>query len=54
MLEEWGINKKALVCKTTDNATNMIKAFEEFPDLWLGLFGHNCYLAITKALKIQS
>ncbi|XP_038860759.1 E3 SUMO-protein ligase ZBED1-like [Salvelinus namaycush] len=53
MLEEWGINKKDLVCITTDNATNMIKAFEEFPDLWLGCFGHNLNLAISKALKIQ-
>ncbi|KAI2645357.1 E3 SUMO-protein ligase ZBED1 [Labeo rohita] len=36
MLEEWGINKKELVCITTDNATNMIKAFEGFSDVWLG------------------
>ncbi|XP_029571196.1 zinc finger BED domain-containing protein 1 [Salmo trutta] len=53
MLEEWGINKKDLVCITTDNATNMIKAFEAFPDLWLGCFGHNLNLAISKALKNQ-
>ena len=30
----------------------MIKAFEQFPDLWLGCFGHNLNLAISKALKI--
>ncbi|XP_056092489.1 E3 SUMO-protein ligase ZBED1-like [Rhinichthys klamathensis goyatoka] len=53
MLEEWGINKKDLVCITTDNATNMIKAFEEFSEVWLGCFGHNLNLAISKALKIQ-
>ncbi|XP_064877113.1 E3 SUMO-protein ligase ZBED1 [Oncorhynchus nerka] len=53
MLEDWGINQKDLVCITTDNATNMIKAFEEFPDLWLGCFGHNLNLAISKALKIH-
>lgn len=46
MLEEWGII-------TTDNATNMIKAFEEFSEVWLGCFGHNLNLAISKALKIQ-
>ena len=33
MLEKWGIYKENLVCVTTDNATNMIKAFEEFGDL---------------------
>jgi hypothetical protein len=53
MLEEWGINPKDLVCITTDNATDTIKAFEEFPDLWLGCFGHNLNLAISKALKIH-
>ncbi len=52
MLEEWGINKKDPVCITTDNATNMIKAFEGFLDVWLGCFGHNLNLAISKALKI--
>lgn len=31
----------------------MIKAFEDFPELWLGCFGHNLNLAISKALKIQ-
>lgn len=53
MLEERGINKKDLVCITTDNATNMIKAFEDFSEVWLGCFGHNLNLAISKALKIQ-
>jgi hypothetical protein len=53
MLEEWGINKKDLVCITTDNATNMTQAFEEFPDQWLGCFGHHLNLAISKTLKIQ-
>lgn len=53
MLVEWEINKTNLVSITTDNATNMTKAFEEFPDLWLGCFGHSLNLAISKALKIQ-
>ena len=53
MLEEWEINQKDLVCVTTDNATNMTRAFEEFPVLWLGYFGHHLNLAISKALKIQ-
>lgn len=52
MLEEWGINKKDMVCITTDDATDIIKAFEEFPDLWLACFGHNLNMAISKALKI--
>ena len=53
MLEEWEINKTDLVSITTDNETNMIKAFELFPDLWLGCFSHNLNLAISKGLKIQ-
>ena len=52
-MEEWEIKKTDLVSIPTDNATNMTKAFEEFPDLWLGCFGYNLNLAISKALKIQ-
>lgn len=51
MLEEWGINRNDLVCITTENAANMIKAFEVFPDQWLGCFGHNLNLVISEALK---
>jgi hypothetical protein len=50
MLEEWGINKTHLVCITT----NKIKAFEEFPDLWLGCFGHNLNLAISKSQRVDT
>ncbi len=32
---------------------NMIKALEAFSNMWLGCFGHNSNLAISKALKIQ-
>lgn len=56
MLQEWGINKERLVSVTTDNATNMKKAFESdttFPGQWFGCFGHNLNLAISKALKIR-
>ncbi|XP_051771149.1 E3 SUMO-protein ligase ZBED1-like [Ctenopharyngodon idella] len=56
MLQEWGINKERLVSVTTDNATNMKKAFESdttFPCQWFGCFGHNLNLAISKALKNQ-
>lgn len=53
MLDEWVINKTDLVSITTANATNMIKAFEQFPDMWLGCFGQYLNLAISKALKIQ-
>lgn len=31
----------------------MQKAFKDFADLWLGCFGHNLNLAITKVLKIR-
>ena len=53
MLDEWNIRKENLVSVTTDNATNMVKAFTEFPDLWFGCFGHNLNLAISKALRMQ-
>lgn len=53
LLEEWMIRKSDLVSITTDNATNMVKAFKDFPDLWLGCFGHNLNLAISKALKLN-
>ncbi|CAM4728583.1 unnamed protein product [Leuciscus chuanchicus] len=57
MLQEWGINKEFFVSITTDNATNMKKAFESdtttFPGQWFGCFGHNLNLAISKALKNQ-
>lgn len=51
MLEGWVINKNDLVCITTDNAANVIKAFKVFPDQWLGCFGHNWNLVMSKALK---
>ena len=48
-----GSYKQDLVCITTDNATNMTREFEEFPDLWLGYFGQHLNLAISKSLTIQ-
>jgi len=53
MLQEWKISKESLCGITTDNASNMKKAFAEFPCVWLTCFGHNLNLAISKALKIQ-
>lgn len=53
IIDEWGISKDNFVCITTDNAANMLKAFEDFPDLWLGCFGHNLNLAISKVLKLS-
>lgn len=55
MLQAWNIQKENVVCFTTDNASNMRKAFEEGPHpwVWLSCFGHNLNLAISKALGIQ-
>jgi len=56
MLQERGINTESLVSVKTYNATNMKKAFENdttFPCQWLGCFGHNLNLSISKALKNQ-
>jgi len=38
MLQDWKISKESLCGITTDNATNMKKAFEEFPCVWLTVF----------------
>ena len=53
ILEEWNIKQDQVVCVTSDNASNMQKAFKDFADLWLGCFGHNLNLAITKVMKIR-
>ena len=53
ILEEWNIKREEVVCITSDNATNMQKALKDFAGLWLGCFGHNLNLAITKVLKIR-
>lgn len=53
MLLDWKINKHSLSGITTDNASNMKKAFETFPCVWFSCFGHNLNLAILKVLKIQ-
>lgn len=52
MLQEWSITKDHLSSITTDNATDMKKAFQGLPCVWLGCFGHNLNLAIANVLKI--
>ncbi|RXN22442.1 zinc finger BED domain-containing 1-like protein [Labeo rohita] len=52
MLLDWKIKKENLSEITTDNASNMKKAFELFPCVWFPCFGHNLNLAISKVLKI--
>ncbi|XP_034540402.1 zinc finger BED domain-containing protein 1-like [Notolabrus celidotus] len=53
MLLDWNIKKESLSGITTDNASNMRKAFETFPCVWFSCFGHNLNLAISKVLKIS-
>ncbi|XP_051797511.1 E3 SUMO-protein ligase ZBED1-like isoform X2 [Acanthochromis polyacanthus] len=52
MLQDWGLSTENLTGITTDNATNMKKAFTNFPCVWFSCFGHNLNLAISKVLKI--
>jgi len=52
MLLDWKIKKESLSGITTDNASNMRKAFQSFPCVWFPCFGHNLNLAISKVLKI--
>lgn len=53
LLEEWGIEMGKVVCVTTDNGSNVKKAFTELPLTWMSCFGHNLNLSIGKALKID-
>lgn len=52
ILSDWKIKRESLAGITTDNASNMRKAFESFPCVWFPCFGHNLNLAISKVLKI--
>ncbi|KAJ8416909.1 hypothetical protein AAFF_G00327870 [Aldrovandia affinis] len=55
MLEEWKVSRESLCAMTTDNGSNMKRAFQDstnFSSVWLSCFGHNLNLAISKALKV--
>ncbi|KAK0136917.1 Zinc finger BED domain-containing protein 1 [Merluccius polli] len=52
MLQDWKIKKQSLSGITTNNASNMKKAFENFPCVWFSCFGYNLNLAISKVLKM--
>lgn len=46
ILEEWNIKQEQLVCVTSNNVSNMQKAFQDIAEMWLVCFGHNMNLAI--------
>ncbi|XP_077359939.1 E3 SUMO-protein ligase ZBED1-like [Festucalex cinctus] len=50
-LAEWDLKENQLVCVTTDNATNMIKALELNGWTRLQCFGHRLHLAIENAMR---
>uniref|UniRef100_A0A8C4TFS3 BED-type domain-containing protein n=1 Tax=Erpetoichthys calabaricus TaxID=27687 RepID=A0A8C4TFS3_ERPCA len=52
MLHEWKIKSENLSGITTGNTANLIKAFGKFPCVWIGCFGDNLNLAISKVLKM--
>ena len=52
LLLEWKIKSESLSGITTDHASNMRKASETSPCVWLSCFGHNLNLTISKVLKI--
>ncbi|XP_052413836.1 E3 SUMO-protein ligase ZBED1-like [Carassius gibelio] len=53
-LSGWNLNEARLVCFTTDNATNMIKAAEINGWPRLQCFGHRLHLAIENAVKCDT
>uniref|UniRef100_A0AAY4AZD2 HAT C-terminal dimerisation domain-containing protein n=1 Tax=Denticeps clupeoides TaxID=299321 RepID=A0AAY4AZD2_9TELE len=53
MLIDWKIKKETLSGITTDNASNMRKAFESFPCVWFSCFGHNLNL-VLKMPRVES
>ena len=50
IFDNWNLDMKKLVATTTDNASNMIAAFNLLDLLRLSCFGHNLDLAINKGL----
>ncbi|XP_057213823.1 E3 SUMO-protein ligase ZBED1-like [Triplophysa rosa] len=50
-LSAWGLDERRLVCITTDNAANMVKAAALNKWTRLQCFGHRLHLAIENAVK---
>ena len=53
MLGNWDVRADQVVATTTDNAANIIAAFNLLGMLRLSCFGHNLDLAINKSLQID-
>ncbi|XP_044155948.1 E3 SUMO-protein ligase ZBED1-like [Bufo gargarizans] len=51
LTEDWKLDISKMSGLTTDNASNNIRAFEEYS--WVPCFGHNLHLAVNKALDID-
>ncbi len=52
--QEWSLDKRKLVCITTDNGANIVAAVRKLGWKWLNCFGHNLHLAVTNAMKTQA
>ena len=53
VLANWDLNLDQIVATTTDNAANIIAAFNSLGLLRLSCFGHNLDLAINKSLQLE-
>ena len=53
VLANWDLNLDQIVATTTDNAANIIAAFNSLGLLCLSCFGHNLDLAINKSLQLE-
>ena len=53
VLGNWDLRVDQIVATTTDNAANIIAAFNLLGMLRLSCFGHNLDLAINKSLQID-
>ena len=50
-LENWGLSAENLIATTTDNASNIVNAFNTLQWTRLGCFGHNLDFAVNKAIQ---
>jgi len=54
VLNGWGLSEENQICITTDNGSNLVRAYHLLNWLHIPCFGHNLHLAITNTVKDDS